>query len=134
MSIYFARGLPSAQSLLNYQPPLPTYVRGINGEPVQTFARERRVQLAYRRIPAAADQRLPRRRGQDLLHHSGIDYPGLLGAVCRLCLQDRHRRARAMAARPSPSRSPRSASSATNIRCHRKIREAFLARRIENRC
>ena len=52
--LIFARDLPSAESLLNYEPVLPTYVRDVNGEPVQTFARERRVQLAYRRIPAAA--------------------------------------------------------------------------------
>ena len=38
----FARGLPSAESLLAYEPALPTYVRDINGAPVQSFARERR--------------------------------------------------------------------------------------------
>src|SRR5688572_14128512 len=40
--LLFARNLPSAETLLTYQPPLPTNVRGIDGEPVQTFARERR--------------------------------------------------------------------------------------------
>ena len=45
--IYFASGLPSSQTLLAYQPPLPTNVRGYDGNPVQTFARERRVELAY---------------------------------------------------------------------------------------
>src|SRR5919112_428271 len=50
--LVFARGLPSAESLLTYQPVLPTYVRDINGQPVQTFARERRVQLAYEEYPA----------------------------------------------------------------------------------
>ena len=44
-SLLFARGLPSAESLLTYQPPLPTNVRDIEGAPVQTFARERREQL-----------------------------------------------------------------------------------------
>jgi penicillin-binding protein 1A len=43
----FTRDLPSAESLLTYEPPLPSNVRGINGEPIQTFARERRVQLDY---------------------------------------------------------------------------------------
>ena len=51
--LLFARGLPSAERLLNYQPPLPTNVRDINGEPVQSFARERRVELAYRGISPA---------------------------------------------------------------------------------
>src|SRR3712207_9384168 len=40
--LIFAQGLPSAESLLTYQPPLPTNIRGIDGEPAQTFARERR--------------------------------------------------------------------------------------------
>ena len=49
--LIFARGLPSAESLLTYQPALPTNVRDINGAPVQTFARERRVQLAFEEYP-----------------------------------------------------------------------------------
>src|SRR5690348_4547696 len=49
--LIFARGLPSAESLLTYEPVLPTYVRDINGQPVQTFARERRVQLGYEEFP-----------------------------------------------------------------------------------
>src|ERR1044072_8649011 len=44
--LLFARGLPSAESLLSYEPVLPTYVRDVDGAPVQAFARERRVQLA----------------------------------------------------------------------------------------
>src|SRR5438093_8537840 len=45
--LYFSAGLPSSQQLLSYQPPLPTNVRGYDGNPVQTFARERRVELSY---------------------------------------------------------------------------------------
>src|ERR1044072_4748927 len=77
----FARGLPSAESLLSYEPVLPTYVRDVDGAPVQAFARERRVQLAYEefRVPSiyafrAADDRT-------FFSHSGLDYPGLIGAV-----------------------------------------------------
>src|ERR1043165_243773 len=49
--LLFARGLPSAESLLSYEPVLPTYVRDVDGAPVQAFARERRVQLAYEEFP-----------------------------------------------------------------------------------
>ena len=51
MWIYFASGLPSSQTLLAYQPPLPSNVRGYDGTPVQTFARERRVELSYDEYP-----------------------------------------------------------------------------------
>ena len=49
--LFFATGLPSSEKLLAYQPPLPTNVRGYDGNPVQTFARERRVELAYDEYP-----------------------------------------------------------------------------------
>jgi penicillin-binding protein 1A len=49
--LYFATGLPSAQTLLAYEPPLPSKVRSYDGNPVQTFARERRVNLAFDEYP-----------------------------------------------------------------------------------
>ena len=36
--IYFASGLPSSERLLAYQAPLPTNVRGYDGNPVATFS------------------------------------------------------------------------------------------------
>ena len=41
------RNLPDAEALIEYQSPLPTIVRDINGEPFHSYARERRVQLDY---------------------------------------------------------------------------------------
>src|SRR6185436_15270223 len=49
--LIFARGLPDAATLLEYEPPLPTIVRDINGQPVHSYARERRVQLQYSDYP-----------------------------------------------------------------------------------
>src|SRR6186997_2436893 len=40
-----ASGLPDAETLLEYEPPLPSVVRGNDGEIVHSYARERRVQL-----------------------------------------------------------------------------------------
>src|SRR5690606_28762703 len=47
-----ARGLPDAGTLLEYEPPLPSVVRGADGEIVHTYARERRVQLQFKDFPA----------------------------------------------------------------------------------
>src|SRR5262245_10544034 len=47
----FARDLPDARTLLEYEPPLPTVVRDVNGQPVYSYARERRVQLQYPDFP-----------------------------------------------------------------------------------
>src|SRR3954467_2271478 len=79
--IYFASGLPSSETLLAYQPPLPTNVRGYDGTPVQTFARERRVELSYDEYPPLVVQAFISAEDKDLFSHHGIDIPGLIGAV-----------------------------------------------------
>ena len=79
--IYFATGLPSSQSLLAYQPPLPTNVRGYDGTPVQTFARERRVELSYDEYPPLVVHAFISAEDKAFFTHHGIDFPGLIGAV-----------------------------------------------------
>ena len=79
--LLFARGLPSAESLLHYQPELPTYVRDADGNPAQVFARERRVQLAYDEFPARMINAFLAAEDRTFFSHGGIDYPGLAGAV-----------------------------------------------------
>jgi penicillin-binding protein 1A len=79
--IYFATGLPSSEKLLAYQPPLPSNVRGYDGNPVQTFARERRVELAYDEYPPLVINAFVSAEDKTFFSHGGIDYPGLIGAV-----------------------------------------------------
>ncbi len=79
--VYFAAGLPSSEKLLAYQPPLPTNVRGYNGNPVQTFARERRVELAYDEYPPLVIQAFVSAEDKTFFSHGGLDYPGLTKAV-----------------------------------------------------
>ena len=81
MWIYFAAGLPSAKTLLAYQPPLPTNIRGYDGEPVQTFARERRVDLSYDELPPLVVHAFISAEDKNFFEHHGIDVTGLLGAV-----------------------------------------------------
>ena len=79
--VWFATGLPSSEKLLAYQPPLPTNVRGYNGNPVQTFARERRVELAYDEYPELVVNAFISAEDKTFFSHGGIDYPGLIGAI-----------------------------------------------------
>jgi len=77
----FARGLPDAKSLLDYQPPLPTVVRDVNGQPIHSFARERRVQLQYSDFPPMLVNAYLAAEDKTFFSHHGVDLPGLAGAV-----------------------------------------------------
>jgi penicillin-binding protein 1A len=75
------RNLPSADSLLTYQPPLPTMVRGVNGEIVYSYARERRVQLRFVDFPKPLINAYLSAEDKTFWSHGGVDYTGLVGAV-----------------------------------------------------
>src|SRR3546814_8038638 len=62
-------------------PVLPSHVRVINGEVVQTFARERRVVLEYEEYPRQMIEAFLAAEDRTFFQHSGIDYPGILRAV-----------------------------------------------------
>ena len=75
------RNLPSAETLLTYQPPLPTMVRGNGGEIVYSYARERRVQLRYVDFPVKLVDAYLSAEDKSFWTHGGVDYTGLAGAV-----------------------------------------------------
>ena len=79
--LYFATGLPSSEKLMSYQPPLPSNVRGYDGNPIGTYARERRVELSYDEYPPVVVQAFISAEDKTFFSHGGIDYPGLIGAV-----------------------------------------------------
>ena len=76
-----ARKLPSADTLLTYQPPLPTMVRGVNGEIVYSYARERRVQLRFVDYPKPVINAFLSAEDKTFWSHGGIDYLGFASAV-----------------------------------------------------
>src|SRR5512139_1181235 len=127
----FARGLPSADSLLTYQPPLPSNLRDINGEPVQSFARERRVELKYEEFPPLIVAAFISAEDRTFFQHGGIDYPGLLGAVfdyvSKVGSGERARGGSTITQQVAKNLLIGNEYSIT-----RKIKEAFLARRIEH--
>jgi penicillin-binding protein 1A len=76
-----ARNLPSAESLLTYQPPLPTMVRGVDGQIVYSYARARRVQLRFVDFPKPVINAFLSAEDKTFWTHGGIDYIGFVGAV-----------------------------------------------------
>jgi penicillin-binding protein 1A len=129
--LLFARGLPSAESLLSYEPVLPTYVRDVDGAPVQAFARERRVQLAYEEFPVPLINAFLAAEDRTFFSHSGLDYPGLLGAVWDY-VSKAGTGERARGGSTITQQVAKIFFVGDEYSITRKIREAFLARRIES--
>ncbi|WP_347303835.1 transglycosylase domain-containing protein [Croceibacterium sp. TMG7-5b_MA50] len=75
------RNLPDADRLLTYEPPLPSVVRGVDGDIVHSFARERRVQLQFKDFPTQLVNAYTSAEDKTFWSHSGVDIPGLAGAV-----------------------------------------------------
>ena len=76
-----ARDLPDADSLLDYETPLPSVVRGIDGEIVHSYARERRVQLQYADFPEQLIEAFLSAEDKTFFSHGGVDLTGTANAV-----------------------------------------------------
>jgi len=129
--LLFARGLPSAESLLSYEPVLPTYVRDVDGAPVQAFARERRVQLDYEEFPVPLINAFLAAEDRTFFSHGGIDYTGVVGAVWDYVSKAGSGR-RAVGGSTITQQVAKIFFVGDEYSVTRKIREAFLARRIES--
>lgn len=129
--LFFATGLPSSEKLLAYQPPLPTNVRGYDGNPVQTFARERRVELAYDEYPQLVIQAFISAEDKTFFSHGGIDYPGLLGAVFDFTTKS-VTGGRAKGGSTITQQVAKALLQDSSYSIGRKIREAILAFRLES--
>jgi penicillin-binding protein 1A len=126
--LIFARGLPSAEALLNYQPVLPTYVRDIDGQPVQSFARERRVQLAYEEYPSHLINAFISAEDKTFFSHPGVDIPGIISAI----FTNMTTSGRPVGASTITQQVAKNLLLTNEVTYTRKIRELFLARRIES--
>ena len=71
--LIFARDLPSTDKLLAYEPPLPTNLRGVDGAPIYTFARERRVELAYNELPPLLVDAFVSAEDKSFFTHHGVN-------------------------------------------------------------
>ncbi len=79
--LVLARNMPDAEMLLEYEPPLPTMVRGVDGEIVDSYARERRVQLQFRDFPELLINSYLSAEDKTFWSHGGVDITGFAGAV-----------------------------------------------------
>jgi penicillin-binding protein 1A len=131
MWVYFASGLPSSQTLLAYEAPLPTNIRGYDGDPVQTFARERRVELSYEEYPPLVVQAFISAEDKGFFQHHGIDIPGLIGAVADFAAKSVTGGGRAKGGSTITQQVAKYLLKDSSYNIGRKAREAILAFRLE---
>ncbi len=130
--VVFASGLPTSQKLLAYQPPLPSNVRGYDGQPVQTFARERRVELSFDEYPPLVINAFIAAEDKTFFSHGGIDYPGLLGAVGDFVAKKATGGGRARGGSTITQQVAKALLQDSSYAVSRKVREAILAFRLES--
>lgn len=128
--IMLARNLPDAEALLEYEPPLPTVVRGIDGEIVHSYARERRVQLQYSDFPETLIEAYLAAEDKTFFSHGGIDAGGLVGAVIDY-VSKLGSNERAVGGSTITQQVAKNILLTNEYSITRKLKEMMLARRIE---
>ncbi|WAT18489.1 transglycosylase domain-containing protein [Aurantiacibacter sp. MUD11] len=79
--IFLTRDLPDAETLLDYEPNLPTVVRGVDGEIVHRYERERRIELQFKDFPEQLMNAYISAEDETFWTHGGIDAGGFINAV-----------------------------------------------------
>ena len=126
-----ARNLPSADKLLDYQPPLPTMVRGADGGIVYSYARERRVQLRYVDFPRTLVNAFTSAEDKNFFTHGGVDYVGIGEAVLDYGLKFGSGQ-RARGGSTITQQVAKNILIGNEYSVTRKLKEMILARRIEH--
>lgn len=129
--VIFARDLPSAEKLVDYEPDLPTMVRAVDGEIINSYARERRVQLQYKDYPLPLIRAFLSAEDKNFFSHSGLDYPGLASAVFDYVTKIGSGR-RARGGSTITQQVAKNLLLGDEYSITRKVREAILAYRIED--
>ena len=122
----------SRDEILNYEPALPTMVRGYDGDPIGTYARERRVNLSYDDYPQAVVQAFISAEDKTFFSHGGIDYPGLVAAGFEFITKEATGGGRSKGGSTITQQVAKNLSGEDDYSVIRKGREAVLAFRIED--
>ncbi len=125
--LLFARNLPDARQLLAYEPPLPTNVRAYDGTPIQSYARERRIELAFDEFPKRLIDAYRAAEDKTFFEHGGVDYPGIIRAVFTNLTSS----GRKVGASTITQQVAKNLLIGNEASYARKIKEAILAYRIE---
>jgi penicillin-binding protein 1A len=124
------QGLPNHDSLVNYEPPVTTRVHAGDGSLIAEFAREHRVFVPIEKIPDNVKNAFLSAEDKGFYEHGGIDFTGLMRAtavnIASIFTGDRLQGASTITQQVAKNMLLTSDRTIT-----RKVKEAFLAQRIE---
>ncbi|MBY0520102.1 MAG: PBP1A family penicillin-binding protein [Sphingomonas sp.] len=126
--VLFARDLPSVDGLRAYEPPLPTNVRAIDGMPIHSYARERRVELSYAEYPPLLVRAFLAAEDKTFFEHHGVDYVGIANAAFNNLRSNK----RPVGASTITQQVAKNLLIGNETSYTRKLKEAILAYRIED--
>jgi penicillin-binding protein 1A len=128
--LYLSSDLPDAESLLEYETPLPTVVRGVDGAIVHSYARERRVQLQYEDFPPQLIEAFLAAEDKTFFTHGGVDFLGTANAVVDYASKAGSDE-RAVGGSTITQQVAKNVLLTNEYSVTRKLKEMLLARRIE---
>lgn len=125
--LYFTHNLPSIESLRNYSPPVVTEVYSNDGMLIAEYARERRYVAPIEKIPSVLQSAFIAAEDKNFWQHSGVDQQAIARAIV-----DNLKGGRVVSGASTITQQLVKTLLLTSERkLKRKIKEAILARRIE---
>src|ERR1700751_4243924 len=79
----YGSDLPEIHALENYRPDVVTELYAIDGQPIGTFALQRRILITYDQIPKVLHDAVLAAEDQHFEDHWGVDFPRVLEAAYR---------------------------------------------------
>jgi penicillin-binding protein 1A len=125
---YAGRGLPSAASLRQYEPPQTTRILDQRGSLVAEMFSERRTVVPMSRVPRVLVLSVLAAEDADFYHHAGMDLPSMLRAVVKTTLAGRA----AQGGSTITQQVVKNLLLTPEKKFERKLKELVLARRLES--
>ena len=136
MLLYFSPTLPEFTTVDDYQPKVGSRIYAADGQLIGEFAQERRVLVPASHIPPLLFRAFMSAEDKRFMRHSGIDYFGMVQAVFDKIRHPREKLRGASTITQQVAKSllatHESYETATERSLSRKVREALLARHLEN--
>jgi penicillin-binding protein 1A len=135
VAAWYGDGLPEFDDVTQYRPKLASKVFSADGRLIGEFYEERRIVVSYERIPKRLVQAFIAAEDKNFFDHHGIDYLGMANAVFQKVTGQTKKLRGASTITQQLAKSLLVSSegfaAATERSLRRKVREALLARRLE---